>query len=304
MIAFCGYANSDLTVAVPVLPGPGDRVQATAVQRSDGGMAANAAVAAARMGARAYFAGAIGADPVSAAFLDALAADGVDTAWTARTGELTTAVILRTPDGERSIISQDDVISTGHLRTVAQAVASAGGLLYLDGYRFPRAADAAAGTGVRTVVDLDGCDDLAAALAALTAAEHVVVGRALGTRLFGEGRFAELAVEYGTHLVVTAGARGWRLYTPDGQRHADTAIPVEVVDVTGAGDCFTGTYCAELDRGATPPDAARVAGVAAGLSCAHPGARAGAPHRAAVLEFLSSRNTAGTSTEETTCAGR
>jgi sugar/nucleoside kinase (ribokinase family) len=304
VIAFCGYANTDLTVRVPVLPVPGDRVQATAVHRRDGGMGANAAVAAARMGARVRFAGVVGDDPASVAFLDALADEGIDTTWTARTGRLTTAVVLLTPDGERSIISEDDAITTEHIRAVAEATSAAEGLLYVDGYRFPGAADALGGTGVTSIVDLDGCEDPDAATEALRVADHVVIGHTLGTRLFGENRFAELAVEHEVQLVVTAGARGWRLYTPGGQRHSGAAIAIDAVDVTGAGDCFTGTYCAELDRGTTPADAARFAGVAAGLSCAHPGARAGAPPRSAVLEFLRSALSTGTSTEETTCAGR
>src|SRR5262249_40393543 len=94
MIAFCGYANADLTVSVPVLPGTGARVQATSVEHRDGGMAANAAVAAARVGGEARFAGVVGSDATSGAFLDALVAEGVDTSWTARTGMLTTAIVL------------------------------------------------------------------------------------------------------------------------------------------------------------------------------------------------------------------
>ncbi|MFD0903209.1 carbohydrate kinase family protein, partial [Actinomadura sediminis] len=174
MIVFCGYANVDLTVEVPVLPGPAARVQATRVRRGEGGMAANAAVAAARMGADARFAGVVGAGPDSTAFLAALAGDGVDTRWTSRSGVLTTAVVLLTPDGERSIISQDDLVTAGHVASAAAAARQAGAWLYLDGYRFPEAADVLAGPGrPRLVVDLDGCDGPAAmrAAGAVTGAE-------------------------------------------------------------------------------------------------------------------------------------
>jgi sulfofructose kinase len=61
---------------------------------------------------------------------------------------------------------------------------------------------------------------------------------------------------------------------------------VTTVDATGAGDCFAGTYAAELDRGADPVEAARFAAVAAGLSCTRPGAREGLPSRAAVEDVL------------------
>ena len=299
MIAFCGYANTDLTVSVPVLPGSGARVQATAIEHRDGGMAANAAVAATRVGGESRFAGVVGSDAASDAFLDTLRADGVDTTWTARTGTLTTAIVLVTPDGERSIISQDDAVTPAHIHRIALATRAVDGLLYLDGYRFPAAADAIAATDVRAVVDLDGCEDSVAAERALETADHVIVGRDQATRLFGAADHTTLAARYGIYFAVTGGALGWWLHTPAGKRHHQPALDITVIDATGAGDCFAGAYCAELDRGASPPAAATFAGVAAGLSCTQPGARAGSPRRSDVLDKLSRFPT---SKEETTCA--
>ncbi|MGW1681976.1 carbohydrate kinase family protein [Saccharopolyspora sp. NPDC002376] len=286
MITFCGYANSDLAISVPALPAAGSRVQATAIVRGDGGMAANAAVAAARVGADVRFAGVVGDDPLSDAFLAALVADGVDVAWTARTGQLTTSVVLVTPDGERSIISQDDAITEGHLAEVAARTAACdNSWLYLDGYRFPRAV--AALRGVRTIVDLDGCVRADGARAALDAADHVVAGRVLARELLGDDtELARAAIQTSTHLVITDGARGWRMYAPDGTRQEGAALRVSAVDATGAGDCFVGAYAAELERGAAPEQAARFAATAAGLSCTKPGARAGLPSRDAVAEHL------------------
>ncbi|WP_329239721.1 carbohydrate kinase family protein [Actinoallomurus sp. NBC_01490] len=290
MIVFCGYANTDLTVRVPVLPGPGARVQATGVSYGEGGMAANASVAAARMGADARFAGVVGDDALSTAFLRTLAAEGVGTDWTARTAELTTAVVLLTPDGERSIISQDDALDAAHVAEVVRTAREAGAdWLYLDGYRFPAAADAlAARPGrPRVVVDLDGCSGPEAMRAALSAADHAIGGRAQLTECVGDDKaLVRAAIEHQVYLMVTDGPRGWTLLTPTGERHDGEAIKVDTVDATGAGDCFAGTYCAELDRGTAPLDAARFAAVAAGLSCTRPGARDGMPRREAVGAYL------------------
>ncbi|MFC9224126.1 carbohydrate kinase family protein [Streptomyces hygroscopicus] len=304
MIVFCGYANIDLTVGVPRLPAPGARVQATAVRHGHGGMAANASVAAARTGADAWFAGVVGPDPRSTAFLAALDADGVRTDWTARTGTLTTAVVLLTPDGERAVISQDDELDARHITRTARAAREAGAdWLYLDGYRFPGAAaalaEAAAGApsgkpAPGVVVDLDGCDRAEALRTALTTADHAVIGRPLAVALLGgEPALAQAAADHDVHLVVTDGARGWTLLTPAGERHAGAAIDVDTVDATGAGDCFTGAYCAELDRGRSPLEAARFAAVAAGLSCTRPGARDGLPDRRAVASWLEAHATPG-----------
>jgi sulfofructose kinase len=69
------------------------------------------------------------------------------------------------------------------------------------------------------------------------------------------------------------------------------------VDATGAGDCFAGTYCAEIERGADPVAAARFAAVAAGLSCTRPGARDGLPARAAVHAYLDEQAAQGSGSE-------
>lgn len=278
MIVFCGYANLDVVGRVPRFPLPDERLHASAIDHMSGGMAANAADAAARAGARVAFAGALGADPLSDRFLAELAADGVDTGWTDRTAFLSTAIVLVDAAGRRSVISEDDGLGVAHVTAAAERLAAAGGgLLYLDGYRAV-AAQAAARPGVTVAVDLDGCDDPADALGAVRAAAHVVVGRHRLESILGvpRDRWPGLAAASGTALAVTDGARGWTLCTPDGAVTTGAALPVEVVDDTGAGDCFTGTYLAGVDAGLSLPEAAARAGVAASLSCTVPGAR-GAP---------------------------
>ena len=278
MIVFCGYANLDVVGRVPRFPRPDERVHAAAVEQLPGGMAANAAVAAARAGARVAFAGVVGPDPVSALFLDQLAADGVDTAWTDRSAFLSTAIVLVDGDGRRSVVSQDDALDGAHVTAVADRLAAAGGgLLYLDGYRADQVRGAAR-PGVTVAVDLDGCDDRTVAMSAVAHADHVVVGRQRLAELLAvpPESWPAVAQSSGTTLVVTDGARGWALHAPDGSATDGPALPVQVVDDTGAGDCFTGTYLAALDAGRAPAAAAARAAVAASLSCTVPGAR-GAP---------------------------
>lgn len=277
MIVFCGYANLDVVGRVPRFPRPDERLHASAIEHLPGGMAANAAVAAARAGARVAFAGALGDDPLSDRFLAELAADGVDPAWSDRTAFLSTAIVLVDAAGRRSVISEDDGFGAAHVTAVADRLAVSGGLLYLDGYRAAAVA-AAVRPGVAVAVDLDGCDDAGVALGAVRAATHVVVGRGRLESVLGVPRdaWSGLATASATTLAVTDGARGWILCTPDGATVTGAALPVDVVDDTGAGDCFTGTYLARIDAGDPPAAAAARAGVAASLSCTVPGAR-GAP---------------------------
>jgi sulfofructose kinase len=124
MIVFCGYANNDVTVQVPHVPVLGERVQATSIISIDGGMNANAAVSAARMGAAVRFAGAVGSDARSEEFLENLERDGVDTDWAPRDAFLSTAVVLIAEGGDRSIISQDDANDAGRIAAVIRRIAA------------------------------------------------------------------------------------------------------------------------------------------------------------------------------------
>jgi ribokinase len=62
---------------------------------------------------------------------------------------------------------------------------------------------------------------------------------------------------------------------PDGTAWRVPALPVEVVDTTGAGDAFTGGFAAAVAKGDTLPDALKLASAAAGLACTGFGAQSG-----------------------------
>ncbi|OZD85844.1 carbohydrate kinase family protein [Rhodococcus sp. 05-339-2] len=285
MIVFFGYANNDVTVHVPHVPVLGERVQATAIDTIDGGMNANAAVSAARMGARVAFAGAVGPDAGSTEFLAGLEHDGVDTSWAPRDAFLSTAVVLIAEGGDRSIISQDDANDAQRLAAVLEALSDDGGRLFVDGYR-AEMLPAELPDNVSLAIDLDGCDDLDAALHAFALADHVIVGRSLWQNSFGidAERWSTMTAEHDTHLVVTDGEHGWTLVTPSGETITEPAVQVDVVDAVGAGDCFCGTYIAFVDAGEAPAHAARLAGASAALACATAGPR-GCPSITELNEF-------------------
>lgn len=287
MIVFFGYANSDVTVHVPHVPVLGERVQATAIDTIDGGMTANAAVSAARMGARVAFAGAVGPDARSSQFLAELERDGVDTSWSPRDAFLSTAVVLIADGGDRSIISQDDANGADRLNAVLDRLAREGGRLFLDGYR-AALLPTELPPNVSLAIDLDGCEDADAALRAFALADHVIVGRSLWQNSFGieADTWSTLTAKHDTHLVVTDGERGWTLITPSGETVTEPAVQIDIVDAVGAGDCFCGTYIAFVDAGTSPADSARLAGASAALACATPGPR-GCPSLPALTEFTS-----------------
>jgi ribokinase len=83
-------------------------------------------------------------------------------------------------------------------------------------------------------------------------------------------------------VVVTLGAQGAVVVTPEAATPVAAHSAGPVADTTGAGDCFTGAFAAALAEGRDPAAAARFAAVAAGISVTRLGAAASAPRRAEI----------------------
>ena len=86
-------------------------------------------------------------------------------------------------------------------------------------------------------------------------------------------------------VVIKLGAEGCAVFTPDGVERFP-GFEVDVVDTTGAGDCFVGGFLAALSRGAAYPDAARFANAVGALSVQKLGATNGVRTRAETEEWL------------------
>ena len=81
------------------------------------------------------------------------------------------------------------------------------------------------------------------------------------------------------------GERGAWLATPEHRLHIPK-LDVEVVDATGAGDAFCGSFLARILAGDAPEQAARYAAVAAAMKCTGYGAVAPIPRAADVVAML------------------
>lgn len=96
-------------------------------------------------------------------------------------------------------------------------------------------------------------------------------------------RILELGVEV---LVVTEAEKGCTVYTQEGSLHAD-GRKVTVVDVTGAGDTFCSSFLHALFQGKSLRYAAEFANTAASICVEKLGARAGAVSQSEVEVLLS-----------------
>ncbi len=101
-----GSVNTDLVARSRVMPRAGETILGEGFAVVGGGKGANAAVAAARLGARVAFVGCIGEDDFGRARLADLAHEGIDIAAVRRSSAASSGVALILVDavGENSIV--------------------------------------------------------------------------------------------------------------------------------------------------------------------------------------------------------
>lgn len=292
-VLVAGSINVDLVVRVDRLPGPSQTVVGGVLERHGGGKGGNQAVAAARWGARVRFIGAVGRDDFGTAALAELAAEGIDTDAVAILPDASTGVALIVVD--RSGENQIAVASGANERVDAAAVRGAleGVPLARDGVcllnlEIPddavlAAAMAGAAMGLRTVLNPAPARALTDELLGLQPILTPNAGEAEALTGLADPSAAAHALAARTRapVVVTLGAAG-ALVVAAGVEEIVPAIPVAVVDTTGAGDTFNGVLAAELARGSALTAAVRLATAAASRSVTFSGAREGMPTPAEV----------------------
>jgi sulfofructose kinase len=303
VIVSCGYLNVDVRVGMRDLPAAGARVQASFIERSSGGMAANVAVAIARLGVQSHLVAAVGSDPDGTRLVEELAAERVEVASVATDRRTTWCIVLVSDNGERVLISEDDTLTGSDIARARGLAFELGGWLTLDGYRWPAAAPLLREARPMTFTDIDGCTRAEHLESAASASDHVLGSRAhLATVLGSDPRDAarNLVARYGTTVVLTEGRVGWWMCSPNGvQRGSGLDVPVD--DTTGAGDAFLGAYTASLWEGADPVEAARFANVAAACSVSAGGARAGLPTRK-IVDRLCAAQSSSAQSDQGSCS--
>ena len=244
------------------------------------GTAAGAALVAARLGVSVALAGAVG-DDMNGLFVRAgLDALGVDTRLlVTRPGESTSSTLLAVEsDGRRSSFHRPGAGMAAPVDAAVVAVARSsrfvhyagvGGLTTDGGPGAELLAEAKAADALVTC-DLIGprasaVEEIARILPHVdyfmpSAAEAVFLSGTEDLSLAAR-RFVDLGAKA---CIIKNGRRGV-LALLDGEEHLVPAFAVDPVDTTSCGDSFCAGFIAALDRGWSPLDACRFAGMAAGL---------------------------------------
>ncbi len=301
MIVSVGAANIDLVVEVPHLPVPGETVTGRELVIVPGGKGANQAVAACLAGGKVAFVGKVGQDDFGRRLLATFKQVGVNRRYVRRQPGLRSGVALIFVDPRGTNVIAYAPGANGCL-SPADVEAAAGAFrrarVVTVELQIPLETARAAlilGRRLGAVVVLDPAPAVPGAVGLVGLADIVTPNETEAAALTGipvtdipsarEAARRLLAMGVGRAAIVTLGARGSVVATPEGEFHLP-ALPVEARDTTAAGDAYVGGLAAALALGADFPRALRVANVAAGLAVTRLGAMISLATRAEIEAAL------------------
>ena len=302
-ILCAGIIVLDEVFRVDEFPQPDGKVQAKGFFVVNGGCAANAAVAIARLGGHAALAGPMGGpageDENGDRVLKALARENVDCAACQRIGGLATALsaIFMNTRGDRTIVTyRDERIAAAAPDNPEQIISAADAVLADNRYpEFVRPICEAARRRNLPVV-LDGDRPTIEEDPLFRVASHVVFSweclrETTGIADLGEG-LLRIAGKTDAFLAVSNGPDDI-VYLDEGRVRRLPVFKIAAVDTLGAGDAFHGGFALALAEGRSEVEAMRFGAAVAGIKCTRIGGSAGAPKRPEVDAFLAANGGPG-----------
>lgn len=301
-IMVVGSSNTDMVIKTDRLPSAGETVLGGEFVMVPGGKGANQAVAAAKLGAQVSLVARLGTDVFGDASLANFRREGIDTGFVARDPEHPSGVALIFVDrhGENVIVvapganarlSPEDVERAAERMSACSAVVLQ---LEVPMGTVEYAARLAHGKGIKVILNPAPMRDAGLPGGLLGLVDVLVPNESEARVLLGLDAGAEMDADAVLGLlglgaasaVVTLGRRGALVVSPDGVESIP-ALEVKATDTTAAGDAFTGALAVALSSGHDLVQAARFAGVAAGISVTRMGAQPSLPTAEEVAQYRS-----------------
>jgi sulfofructose kinase len=271
--------------------GGSEKIKAVAYGTLGGGMAANASVAVAKLGASVAFWGRAGNDAAGHEMTSAFTAEGVDVEnfRLFPDGRSSVSGIIVDSLGERQIVNFRGLYPEAADWLPLDAVAQASSVL-----ADPRWVEGAAtlfgearARGIPTVLDGDMADaEVFERLLPLT--DHAIFSAPALTAYAGSADDRSLAglARFGCRVVAVTRGEGGVSWYEQGRLHRQAAYAVDVVDTTGAGDVFHGAYALAIGAGLDVRAAMAFSAATAAMKCRHAGGRNGIPDINECLAFM------------------
>ncbi|WP_199624614.1 ribokinase [Paenibacillus alkalitolerans] len=293
-----GSLNMDIVVETDRFPQLGETLLGERVRFIPGGKGANQAVAGARLGAETAMIGAVGDDAFGEELLLSLSGNGVDVSGVKRVAGTATGIAsIYVAEGDNSIVvvpganyrmTPDDIDRNEDKLGEADIV-----LLQLE---IPvdtvvYAARKAKSLGKTVVLNPAPAQPLPKEIFGYV--DYMTPNRTELARYSGmdaEGDALEAAMRRmkemsAAHIITTLGADGSAYLTDEGVMRHIPGYKVQVVDTTGAGDCYNAGLALSVGSGRNLEEAIRFASLVSALAVTKFGAQAGMPTREEALEF-------------------
>ena len=295
-ILCAGIIVLDEVFRVEEFPQADGKVQATGYFMVNGGCAANAAVAIARLGGRVALAGPMGGpegeDGNGDRVLKALARNNIDCAFCQRIDGMATALsaIFMNARGDRTIVTyRDERVATTKPNDPDAMVVAADAVLVDNRYPdFVRPiCEAARARDLPVLLDGDRPtveDDPLFGLATHVIFSSECLRATTGVTDLGEG-LRRIARKTGAFLAVSNGP-GDIIYLDNGVLRGVPVFKIDPVDTLGAGDAFHGGFLLALAEGQDVVEAMRFGAAVAGIKCTRVGGSEGSPQRHEVEALL------------------
>jgi sugar/nucleoside kinase (ribokinase family) len=291
-----GHAAYDTFGVVETMPAVDTAAWIETLDNQGGGAAAQAMVAAARLGMRTAFAGIVGNDAEGLYLKEDFEREGVNTEGLyVKEGAVTSKafVMVERSSGKRTIFVHPGSMPELAFNDDLKRLVLRSGMIHLDATVYHLAYDAAVFARERGIpVSLDGCETKAGrektrALIAVT--DILIANEGYARQVTGnedpERALAELA-GMGPNLVIATQGKNGSWLVEGGKIKKNPAFDVPVTDTTGAGDVFHGAFLTAYLRGMSVPGSIRYAGACSALNCMSLGGRRGIPGREVLERFM------------------
>lgn len=305
-----GIFVADTAYTAPRLPRSGETLHGSGFSIGPGGKGSNQAVAASRAGASVHFISRIGDDEFGRLALSTYRKAGVHTHMKCMQDLPTGAafIFVNESTGENSIIvyaGAGGTLSIEDAEAARQIIESSA--VFVTQLEHPAAAaqrglEIARAAGVTTIFNPSPADQAHEGLLGLTdflvpneSEAEILSGVAVDT-LDSARRAGDVMLSRGVgHAIITLGSRGVLVHGA-GISELVPAQPMgKVIDTSGAGDAFLGSFATALAEGRVALDAAKFATVAAGIAVTRMGTSAAMPTREEIdSTFLSVSRTTKT----------
>lgn len=288
-VACLGITVLDHVYEVASLPPPIGKSPATGSRTVIGGIAANAALAIARLGGTARLISRIGDDPTGTLLRDQLETRSVDCRYLdTRPGPSPSSAVFVDTDGERMLVNHKPATLFADGDVPEDAFRGAGAVMC--DLRWPLGAKAALAharsADIPAVLDFDIAPE-AGTESLPRLASHVIYGAEALRRRFGADLDDALtqAAREAPHVAVTCGGRGilWRAGAASGTIAAHRVV---ARDTLGAGDVFHGAAALALTEGASFVEALHFANAAAAVKVTRPSGPDHLPERNDLIPYL------------------